>query len=182
MFPAANASSVFAKPVQPAPTQTAQKTSQSQAPETARTSAGESSAANIKAETSQAIQAPEQSSVVARLRDQEKSESTDRAAQVKERPAGPPPSFKETPLERRARVALEPPEVPEVPDETDAALESAVADDAPNLELVDDAISESQPAVVSDPPLTRTEKAEASFSETRSLSEPKDPATVDLRN
>ena len=109
MFPAATVSSVAAKPVQPAQAQTAQKTTQPQAPETARASAGEAAAANIKAETTQAVKAAEQSSVAPRLRDQETAERTERA-EPRDLPTGPPPSFEETPLERQARVALDPPE------------------------------------------------------------------------
>ena len=176
MFPAANVSTVAVKPVQPAPALTAQKTSQPQAPETARTSSGESAAANIKAETSIAVQATEQSAVAPRLRDQETAERTERSQPVKDQHAGPPPTFEESPLERQARVAFDPPEAEAAP------LPKPVIDDAGHS-------SESTPAPDEapapeethfDPPPTRTEKAEASFSETRSLADQKEPATVDL--
>ncbi len=177
MFPAATVSSAAVKPVQPAPQLTAQKTSQPQAPETARTSSGESAAANIKAETAQAVQAPEQSSVAPRLRDQETAEQSERAKPVKDEHTGPPPSFEESPLERQARVAFDP---PDKPDEADVqpAKEDQVAEKPDESEPVK-AESSEPPA---DPPPTRTEKAEASFSETRTLAETRDSGTVDVRN
>ncbi len=178
MFPAANVSGAVAKPAQSAQPLTAQKTSQPQAPETARTSSGESAAANIKAETTVAIQAPEQSSVVARLRDQETAENTDRKFPPVDRPTGPPPTFEETPLERQARVALNPPDVefePETPPETPAPDQNVARE--PEIEpKIQVAASSEQP----DPPPTRSEKAEASFTETRTISEPKEPASVDV--
>ena len=173
MFPAANVSTAVVKPVQPAPAVTAQKTSQPQAPETARTSSGESAAANIKAETSIAVQATEQAAVAPRLRDQETAERTDRSQQNVDQHAGPPPTFKESPLERQARVAFDPPdgaqteprvaEVSDPPDRAPAPEEAFAQDELP-----------------ADPPPTRTEKAEASFSETKSMADQKDPASVDV--
>ena len=178
MFPAANVSSAVAKPVQSAQTQTAQKTSQPQAPETARTSSGESAAANIKAETPQALQAPEQSSVAPRLRDQETAERTDRSDPAIDRPTGPPPTFEETPLERQARVALDPP-VETLDNGPTTPVPQPVADDpVSNAEADPAPLREDQP----DPPPTPTEKAEASFSETRTLTDTKEPATVDIKN
>lgn len=187
MFPAANVSSAVAKPVQAAQTQTAQKTSQPQAPETARTSSGESAAANIKAETAQAIQAPDQSSVAPRLRDQETAESTDRSTLDDTKPAGPPPTFEETPLERQARVALDPAEIlgesPEqsAPPETFSGKTEGqhnnVPDDVP--EIGPEKTSDNAPALA-DPPPTPTEKAEASFSETRAIADPQSDATIDV--
>ena len=173
MFPAATVSSAAVKPVQPAPNVTAQKTSQPQAPETARTSTGESAAANIKAETSQAVQAPEQSSVAPRLRDQETAENSQRSDPVKEDHTGPPPSFEESPLERQARVAFDPPDVPATSEDVPPPVETAPDD-------LDDA--EAAKAERADPPPTSSEKAEASFSETRTLAEAREPVTVDVRN
>lgn len=178
MFPAANVSTVAVKPVQPAPAMTAQKTTQPQAPETARTSAGESAAANIKAETSVAIQAAEQSSVAPRLRDQETAERTERALPAKDDPTGPPPTFEESPLERQARVAFDPPE--QTPPASDQ-VEFAPVDDAPDEAPVPEVATSGEEAPP-DPPPTRTEKAEASFTETRSMADVKEPATVDVRN
>ena len=147
---------------------TAQKTSQPQAPETARTSSGESAAANIKAETTKAVQAPEQSSVAPRLRDQETAERTDRAAPAKDEPTGPPPAFEESPLERQARVALDPPEEPAPAPEQAARAEApeVAADEAAPVK----AETVEAPA---DPPPTPSEKAEASFSETKDLAGPR---------
>ncbi len=178
MFPAANVSSVAVKAAQPAPTVTAQKTTQPQAPETARTSSGESAAANIKAETSHAVQAAEQSSVAPRLRDQETAERTDRSMPTKDNPTGPPPTFEESPLERNARVAFDPPEQAP-PAETPRASE-ARDDGQPVEEANKNAAPVSE--APQDPPPTPTEKAEASFTETRSMGEAKDAATVDVRN
>ena len=177
MFPSANAASVAVKPVQPVPMQTAQKTSQPQAPETARTSAGETAAANIKAETSQAVQAAEQSSVAPRLRDRETAERTDRTPPHKDAHTGPPPTFEESPLERQARVAFDPPDVPPVPE--DAPLPEAV--DPDEAKEFAGAEAESLPAF-KDPPPTPTERAEVSFSETKSLAKAPEPATIDVRN
>lgn len=78
--------------------QTAQKTAFLQA-QTARTSAGESAAANIRPETTRAIDAPDQAVVAQRLRDQETKQ---RADSVIEEFAGPEPTFEESPLERQA--------------------------------------------------------------------------------
>lgn len=176
MFPAANVSGAVVKPVQPAPAVTAQKTTQPQAPETARASAGESAAANIKAETSHAVQAAEQSSVAPRLRDQETAERTERAFPAKDEPTGPPPAFEESPLERQARVAFDPPE--QAPPERDQAELEPIEVASERVGTGDDA--EPVDAAPQDPPPTRTERAEASFSETRHLAEPKEPATVDV--
>lgn len=178
MFPAANVSSAVAKPVQSAPSQTTQKTSQPQAPETARTSSGESAAANIKAETTEAIKAPEQSSVAPRLRDQETAERTDRSYEAVEKPTGPPPTFEETPLERQARVALDP-LVENVDAGQSEPVTSNVEDNSAPASGVE---ASSDPGNQPDPPPTPTEKAEASFSETRTLTDAKEPATVDIKN
>ena len=178
MFPAANVSSVAVKPVQPAPAVTAQKTAQPQAPETARTSSGESAAANIKAETSQAVQAAEQSSVAPRLRDQETAERTERSTPAKDDPTGPPPSFEESPLERQARVAFDPPEqAPPAREQADVAP----VDDGSDEPRPPEAPAKAEVAP-QEPPPTRTEKAEASFTETRSMATAREPATVDVRN
>ena len=174
MFPAANVSTAAVKPVQPAPAVTAQKTSQPQAPETARTSSGESAAANIKAETSIAVQATEQSAVAPRLRDQETAERTERTQPDKDQPAGPPPTFEESPLERQARVAFDPPEVA-APAPQEPRVKEADADPAP---APSEARAPEEPPA--DPPPTRTEKAEASFSETKSMADHKEPASVNV--
>lgn len=173
MIPTAAASSFAMKPAQHAPVLTAQKAAQPPSPETLRTSAGEAGAANLRAETPDAIQAPEQGSVAPRLRDRETVERSQRAKPEKDAPTGPPPAFEESPLERQARVALDPPEQPQGAEaerapEMPAEAERAVAADS------EDTASE-QP----DPPPTPTERAERSFAETRGLAEIREP-TVDV--
>lgn len=171
MFAAAPAPIIAARPPHPVTAQSAQKTAQPQAPETARASAGETAAANLRTETPQAVKAAEQAAIAARLRDQERAETTDRTPPWKDEPTGPPPAFRESPLERQARVALEPPQVPEAP----APKTEAQANPAEDREAAPEA--EAQDI---DPPPTRTERAEASFAETRTLSEPKERATVNV--
>ena len=175
MIPAASSVGVAVKPLQPVTAQTAQRTVQPQAPETARASAGEAAAANVRTETPNAIQAAEQSSVAPRLRDQENSERTERALPGKEEHTGPTPTFEESPLERQARVALDPPEMEQAPNEARLRDIEAAGNqpepDAPELKAAP------PPA---DPPPTPSERAEASFSETRALAESKEPATIDV--
>lgn len=178
MFPAATAASVAVKPVQPAPPQTAQKTTQPQAPETARTSAGEQAAANVKSETTQAVQAAEQSSVAPRLRDRENAERTERPAPPKDEHAGPPPSFEESPLERQARVAFDPPDLPVASDDQPPVAPVEARESAPETDSRP-ATGEAPPAF-QDPPPTPTERAEVSFAETRTLSEATEGATIDF--
>ena len=170
MFPAAPVTGAHVKTAQPMPTMTAQKTTQPQAPETARASAGEAAAANIKTESARAVQAPEQTPVAPRLRDQETAERTERS-EDRDNPTGPEPAFEETLLERDARVALDPPEFP-----VDAAPEVA-PDEAPDDTEQDLAAAD----VEIDPPPSPAEKAEAGFNETRTLASIPDPATVDVR-
>ena len=181
MLPAANATGVAIKPAQPVPVQTAQKATQPQAPETARSSAGEAAAANVKAETPKALQAVEQSTVIPRLRDQETFERTERQTPTGDAPAGPPPSFEESPLERQARVAFDTPdtgaearEAPPGPVETEVPAPT-VEENPPDREAAPEAAN-------IDPPPTPTERAEASFTETRQIAEPREPVKVDVKN
>lgn len=173
MLPAANpAGAAAAKPVQQTATgQAALRTAQNQAPESARTSAGEAAAANVRPETVQAVRAAEQSAIAARLRDQEKAESTDRELPDVDTHTGPPPTFEETPLQRQARVAFDPPEIDTAtpPDATPADAEQPSDDDATAPQLAQ-----------ADPPPTPTERAEVSFAETQAISEEKPPAKVDV--
>ena len=178
MFPAATAASVAVKPAQPVPMQTAQKTAQPQAPETARTSAGETAAANIKTETTRAVQAAEQGSVAPRLRDRETAERTDRTPPHKDAHAGPPPTFEESPLDRQARVAFDPPDLPAVPEDF-APVEGVDPDDAaPEARAQRD--EPEPPPAFKDPPPTPTERAEVSFAETKTLAAPPEPASIDV--
>ena len=79
-------------------------------------------------------------------------------------PAGPPPSFEETLLERRARVALEFPPVLET-----------TADNAER----DDVDPDIDPRETSVSPETR--QAQERFAETRALAEPDPPNSLDTR-
>lgn len=166
MLPAASAATTAFRPVQPLEQASQQWSSPAPAAETARASAGEKAAANLRTETHHAVKAAEQTPVAARLRDQEKAETTDRSADA---PTGPPPAFEESPLERQARVAFDPPEP-----------------DAQGKTLPEDELTALPPEgrdverVTPEPPPSRTERAETSFAETRSLSAGKEPATVDL--
>ena len=151
----------------PAPTQTAQQKAALPQADSARSSAGENAAANVRAETTRAIDAPEQSSVAPRLREQESKERPDT---IFDDLVGPEPTFEENLLERQARVALDPPEVAIADEPTPAPAEikepqDVEAEDAPTFE---------------DPPPTPTERAEKSFAETRSLADTNEPATVDV--
>lgn len=175
MIPAVSPIGANVKAAQPVTAQTAARTMQPQAPETARASAGEAAAANIKTETPNAIQAAEQSAVAPRMRDQEKAEQTERQAPLKDQPTGPEPTFEESPLERQARTAFDPPELNQAPKEQPPEpVESAEQDETEALPEL--AVAEAPV----DPPPTPTEKAEASFTETVSMSEGKEPSTVDV--
>ena len=172
MLPAAPAS---VSGVQPTQIQSAQKAAQSQSPETARASAGEAAAANVRSETADAVKAPEQTRVAARLREDETAERTER--DKSDRPAGPQPAFEESPLERQARVALD----PQDPTDEAKATPSSVS------------VSDTQPVATRDPesekaiavadieaPPSPSDRAEASFAETIEINTPRDPAQVDV--
>jgi hypothetical protein len=173
MIPAAPAPIAAVRPPHPVAAQTAQKTTQ--ALETTRASAGEAGSSAVRSETVDAAKAAEQSTVAPRLRDQERSESSDRRLAWRDAPAGPPPAFEESPLERQARVALDP------PDEMAAQPVKVPVAETSEEPSVDEVPPRPAPERV-DPPPTPTERAEASFSETRALSSPRDRATVDVRN
>ncbi len=163
---------------QPVASLSATRAAQAPAPEAARASSGEAAPANIRLATSAAVTAADQTAVAPRLRDQETAERTERDLPGKDTPTGPPPTFEESPLERQARVAFDPPERAVEPafdlnpgvaavEETDVAAE----DNAPKI-----AKAEAPP----DPPPTPSERAEASFAETRTLSAPREPSRVDV--
>ncbi len=163
---------------QPVANLSANKAAQPPAPEAARASAGEAAASNVKLATSAAVTAPDQTAVAPRLRDQETSERTERSLPGKDAPTGPPPSFEESPLERQARVAFDPPDEPVEP-AFDLNPDIAVVEEAATTE------PEEAPEIVvaeapADPPPTPSERAEASFAETRTMSEPKEAAQVDV--
>ena len=143
-----------------------------------QTSGGEPAAANRRSESTQAVQAAEQGAIAPRLRDQERAETTDRAVQRGDIPAGPPPAFEESPLERQARVALDPPEIPFGSEP--AAVDPP--DTAPKTDTADDRATLAPARQEIDPPPTPTERAEASFAETRTIADRGEPVSVDLRN
>ncbi len=160
----------LAKGLSVATSHTAPKAAATPLTEGPRSSTGEASAANIKSETSRAIDAAGQSAVAPRLRDQETTERSNRLAAKRDAPTGPPPTFDESLLERRSRTALDPPEI-------------AVQTNAPPSEKTenDQELPTPPPKLVSDTPPTPTEKAEASFAETRAISEPSVSATLDAK-
>lgn len=180
MFPAASPAGVVVKSAQPVTSQAALRNIMPQAPETTRASAGETAAANVRAESAQAIEASDQTAVAPRLRDQETAERTCREQPARDTPTGPPPAFEESPLERQARVALDlpaddtpPPPVAREPEQARPAdgTRSDVRTSEPEKEPAEDRI---------DPPPSPTERAEASFAETRTMAGPREPARFDL--
>lgn len=177
MIPAVSTAGYAAKTVQPATHTSAARVTQVAAPEAMRSSAGEGAAANVTLHSAKAVTAPEQAAVAPRLRDQETAEQTDRAPISKDAPTGPPPTFEESPLERQARVAFDPPEAsiePAFDLRPELSIEEA-EDPAPE-DKVELKTADTPP----DPPPTPTARAEASFAETRTLSTPKETTTVDV--
>lgn len=171
MIPSATTSAVAPKPVAPGIQQAAQKTPQSHAPEAARSSAGETAAGSLRAETARAVDASKQAVVAPRLRDQDTAERTERALTDRDAPTGPPPAFEESPLERQARVALEPPEIlPET--------EHREAPEADAVHFSQDETEVQKKDV--EPPPTPREKAEVSFAETRSIAAPRSSGSIDI--
>lgn len=168
MIPAATGNSPTLKPTQAVASQTGLRSNASQAMEAARSSIGESTATKA-VETQNAITAPVQSGAVARLRDQETTERTGRTPSTKDAPTGPPPSFEESPLERQARVAFDPPDTDMTDDvqqpETDATKPDETTGEKKALSLGSDDL---------------TERAEAGFAETKQLAEPPKSANLDV--
>ncbi len=174
MIPAASVTGLPAKAGQPVAHHSAARTAHAHAPETARSSGGETAAAHVKLDTAKAVTAPDQTAVAPRLRDQETAERTERAPQAKDAPTGPPPSFEESPLERQARVVFDPPDAKPDPAFDIRADVKVTEDDGPPKE------PDAQAQPPADPPPTPTERAEASFAETKTISTAKAPATVDV--
>ena len=174
MIPSATTPTMAPKPATVGMPPTATKTTTPSAPETSRASVGEIAAGNLRAETAKAVDAPEQAAIAPRLRDQETAERSDRRVVDRDSPTGPPPAFEESPLERQARVALDPPEAPGetvVSSKAPPAQTNAGEDGPkPSAEEIKDI----------DPPPTPRERAEVSFAETRTLSEPREPASLDV--
>lgn len=178
MLPAASNVGLAIKTAQPAVLQSAERTSNPPAPETSRASAGEAAASNAPLETARAVTAPEQSAVAPRLREQENAERSERLKPSKDEPTGPPPAFEESPLERQARVAFDPPDPAEEQNRQSTPV-TAAGDKAaePGIGDADDTV---QAEAANDPPPTPSERAEASFAETRTLATPREPASVNL--
>lgn len=184
MLPAASPASAAVTSPSPATNQNGSRAHLPQAPETARSSAGEATAANVKTETAKAVTAPEQSAIAPRLRDQETTERSERAPLAKDAPTGPPPTFVESPLERQARVVFDPPDLNAMPQKSEAVpqieAEPRGEETGPSPEPPVGAPEANAEAPPQDPPPTPTERAEASFQETITLSEPKEPASIDV--
>ena len=142
---------------------------------TARSNIGETAAGNLRADTARAIDAPKQTAAAPRIRDQETADRSNRRPGAREAPAGPPPAFKESPLERQARVALDPPEI--VAETQQATLEPwPGTDPETSLAIAEDPEAHGQ----IDPPLTPRLRAEASFAEAQSIAEQRNDTSLDL--
>lgn len=174
MIPSVTTPTVAPKPATIGAPPTANKTTAPPAPETARGSIGEIAAGNLRPETVVAVDAPEQAAIAPRLRDQETAERSERQATDRDSPTGPPPAFEESPLERQARVALDPPDKP-----SESIMPSKAVPEKPNSKADETLLAAGQTKDV-DPPPTPRERAEVSFAETRTLSEPREPATLDV--
>ncbi len=168
--------SVTSLPGKIAQTAASPQSDRAHASEAARASAGETAASNVRAETAQAVSAPKQSAAAPRLRDEETSERTARPVLAKDAPAGPPPTFEESPLERQVRVAFDPPEMPVEPEDSAVGFPGDEQAD----EVIDDAPQPPVDLETAEPPPNKTERAEASFAETREMAEPKEPAQFDV--
>lgn len=180
MFPAASPAGVALKSAQPVTSLATLRNIVPQAPETTRASAGETAAANVRAESARAVQAPDQGAVAPRLREQETVERTRREQPAKDTPTGPPPAFEESPLERQARVALDPPADDSAPapvsrgPDRPLPVEGSGSNDGDALAT---AASEAEGDI--DPPPTPTARAEAGFAETRTIAGERKPARYD---
>lgn len=175
MIPSVASPNIAPKPAAPAVPPTANKTTAPPAPEIPRSSTGEAAAGNLRAETARAVDAPEQTAVAPRLRDQETSEQRERLPSDRDGPTGPPPAFEESPLERQARIALDPPER----DVAAASVESPAADPESETGREGTATFGTDEFAV-DPPPTPRERAEASFQETLTISAQPDNRSLDL--
>ena len=163
----------LAKGLSVATSHTAPKATATPQTEAPRSSTGEVSAANLRTETARAIDAPGQSAVAPRLRDQETAERSNRLPAKNDSPTGPRPTFDESLLERRSRTALDPPEIADQAS-TPPPRGISDADDKPEAAVNDIPA----PARV---PSTATAQAEESFAEALVLSEPGKPGTLDVR-
>lgn len=163
----------LAKGLSVATSHTAPKATATPQTEAPRSSAGEVSAANLKTETARAIDAPGQSAVSPRLRDQETAERSNRLSAKYDAPTGPRPTFDESLLERRSRTAFDPPEI----------ADQAKSTPPPGISASNNGADETVKDVEAPPrvPSKVTAQAEEGFAEALVLSEPGKPATLDVR-
>lgn len=178
MIPAVSPAGLALKTAQPPSLNSADRAAPAPASEAPRASAGEGTAARVTLLSASAVTGPDQSAVAPRLRDQETTERTERSRLPKDTPTGPPPAFKESPLERQARVAFDPPSAepdPQIPSAPNAA--AIPGGDGSKTGKKTEIVMVEAPA---EPPPTPSERAEASFAETRALSTPKEPTTIDV--
>ncbi len=164
------------KPAPQTAPQTAARTTATAQPGLSGTSTGEVSAANVKAESIFAVDAAEQSAAAARLREEETAERTARNSHDKDKPTGPPPAFEESPLERQARAALDPPEFQTAVTFTDASD----TDQDRGATIGADAALDEPHAEIKVPP-TPSDRAKAGFAETRALNEPHPPVQLNQK-
>ena len=161
-------------PQRPVPVTVAQTTARPAAP-TGQGGSGKVAASNIRPETASAVRAPDHLTVAPRHLDQDTAECSERELTDKKAPTGPPPALEERPLERQARVALDPPDVTPEPEAEVEVMSVGEFEDAPGGDTADGG----DPAQI-DPPLTPRDRAEVSFSETRAIADPVKPASVDV--
>ena len=132
---------------------------------------GETAAAATQAATARAVEAPPQAVLALRLRDGETAETEP----APDKPAGPPPTFDETILQRDARLAREPAALASKADtEKTQQLEPDTSDDAS-----DGPGKPEGPARANDVSAA-SRKAEETFSETKKIAQPPEPASVDV--
>jgi hypothetical protein len=160
-----------AKGLPVATSHTAPKAAATPLTEAPRSSTGEISAANIKPETSRAIDAAGQSAVTPSLRDQETAERSNRLSARRDAPTGPPPAFDESLLEQRARTALDPPEFAERAKSQPREIQT---NENSRSAQIDFQILEPTASAV-------TTQAEEGFAETLVLSEPSKSTELDIR-
>lgn len=170
MIPSLSSTGFTPRATAAVPPQTGAKTTQPSAPQTARASAGEVAAGDIRVETAFAVDAAEQAAITPRLRDQETAERSQRLMQETDTPTGPPPAFRESPLERQARTAFELPEPaePSAPDAQSRDVPSEMISPREAHPSPDEAQAKS------------SERAEASFSETRALGKSRESVTFNV--
>ena len=152
MLPPVNGSGGATKPPSSA-SEASQTTRPSVSPVRSRTNA-ESAPANLRPETREAIEPALSSRRSERLR----TSSPDGNDLIEDLPAGPPPAFAETLLQREARQALDPPEKGTAP-----------------------ASVEDRTAAATGPDARVYSEAKAGFEETRVIAAPEPEPKIDLK-